>query len=256
MADAERRLAEGLEPGARADLPEAGTLAAGASAEALARDLERLRGERERLGAVNLAAAAELQALEVSHGGAAAQRADLVQAIQRLRRAIQTLNREGRDRVATAFAAVDAHFGRLFAVLFDGGEGRLTLVESEDPLAAGLEVMARPPGKRAQSLALLSGGEQALTALALIFAIFLTNPAPVCVLDEVDAPLDDANVERFCTLLDSMRAETDTRFLVVTHNPVTMSRMDRLVGVTMVERGVSRLVSVDLEAAERIRDAS
>jgi chromosome segregation protein len=144
---------------------------------------------------------------------------------------------------------VNGHFQRLFTTLFDGGAAHLELIDSDDPLEAGLEIMAQPPGKRLQSLTLLSGGEQALTAVALIFGLFLTNPAPICVLDEVDAPLDDANIERFCDLLDRMSRDTDTRYLVVTHNAVTMSRMHRLFGVTMIERGVSRLVSVDLQAA-------
>jgi chromosome segregation protein len=147
---------------------------------------------------------------------------------------------------------VDAHFRRLFATLFDGGAAHMALVDSDDPLEAGLEILAQPPGKRLQSLTLLSGGEQALTAVALIFALFLTNPAPICVLDEVDAPLDDANIDRFCGLLDRMVQDTDTRYLIVTHNAVTMSRMHRLFGVTMIERGVSRLVSVDLQAAETL----
>jgi chromosome segregation protein len=151
-----------------------------------------------------------------------------------------------------AYQKVDTHFRRLFTTLFEGGQAHLELVESDDPLEAGLEIMAQPPGKRLSTLTLLSGGEQALTAVALIFAIFLTNPAPICVLDEVDAPLDDANVERFCELLHRMTQETDTRYLIVTHNAVTMSRMDRLYGVTMIEKGVSRLVSVDLGGAETL----
>ena len=157
-----------------------------------------------------------------------------------------------RGRALEAFARNPGHFRVLFSRLFQGGQAHLALVDSDDPLEAGLEIYAQPPGKRLQSLTLLSGGEQALTAVALIFALFLTNPAPICVLDEVDAPLDDANIERFCDLLDAMVKETDTRYLIVTHNAVTMSRMHRLFGVTMVERGVSRLVSVDLSAAERL----
>ena len=150
---------------------------------------------------------------------------------------------------------VNDHFKKLFKELFGGGEAELQLIESDDPLEAGLEIMAKPPGKKLQSLSLLSGGEQALTAMALIFAVFLTNPAPICVLDEVDAPLDDHNVERFCDLLDEMTRSTDTRFVIITHNPITMARMNRLFGVTMAERGVSQLVSVDLEAAVQIRDS-
>ena len=148
------------------------------------------------------------------------------------------------------------HFRRLFATLFVGGEAHLALIDSDDPLEAGLEIMAQPPGKKLGSLTLLSGGEQALTAVALIFGLFLTNPAPICVLDEVDAPLDDHNVERFCNLMDEMAKTTETRFVIITHNPITMSRMNRLYGVTMAERGVSQLVSVDLEAAVKFREAS
>jgi chromosome segregation protein len=179
-------------------------------------------------------------------------RDDLAGAIDRLRRGIQSLNREGRERLLESFEKVNRNFQDLFTKLFEGGEARLTFTESEDPLEAGLEIYARPPGKRLQSLALLSGGEQALTALALIFAVFLVNPAPVCVLDEVDAPLDDANVERFCNLLDQMTELAQTRFLVITHHALTMSRMHRLFGVTMAERGVSQLVSVTLAEAERV----
>src|ERR1041384_4958962 len=171
-----------------------------------------------------------------------------------MRQAIQSLNREGRKRLLAAFDVVNVQFQRLFTHLFGGGTAELQLIESDDPLEAGLEILARPPGKKPQTMTLLSGGEQALTAMALIFAVFLTNPAPICVLDEVDAPLDDANVERFCTLLEEMSRQTDTRFVVITHNPITMARMNRLFGVTMAERGVSTLVSVDLETAERFRE--
>ncbi|VXC70772.1 chromosome segregation SMC family protein [Sphingomonas sp. 8AM] len=211
---------------------------------------ERLVMDRERLGPVNLVAEQELAELEAAGTSTAAEREELGQAVNRLRGSIGTLNREGRQRLLAAFEAVDGHFRRLFTTLFDGGQAHLALVDSDDPLEAGLEIMAQPPGKRLQSLTLLSGGEQALTAIALIFGLFLTNPAPICVLDEVDAPLDDANIERFCDLLDRMARETDTRYLIVTHNAVTMSRMHRLFGVTMIEKGVSRLVSVDLQAAE------
>ena len=214
--------------------------------------LERWTAERERIGPVNLVADQELAELEGAREQAVVERDELGQAIARLRGSIGSLNREGRLRLLAAFEQVDGHFRRLFTTLFDGGQAHLELVESDDPLEAGLEIMAQPPGKRLSSLTLLSGGEQALTAVALIFALFLTNPAPICVLDEVDAPLDDANVERFCDLLDAMSRETDTRYLIVTHNAVTMSRMHRLYGVTMIERGVSRLVSVDLGGAERL----
>jgi len=214
--------------------------------------MDRLTAERERIGPVNLVAATELAEAEARHGESLAEQAELTEAVHRLRGSIGNLNREGRERLRAAFEAVDGHFRRLFTRLFEGGQAHLALVDSDDPLEAGLEIFAQPPGKRLQSLTLLSGGEQALTAVALIFALFLTNPAPICVLDEVDAPLDDANIERFCDLLDAMVAETDTRYLIVTHNAVTMSRMHRLFGVTMVERGVSRLVSVDLGGAEEL----
>jgi len=214
--------------------------------------LERLTAERERIGPVNLVAEQELAELDAARTKGAEEAEELTQAINRLRGSIGNLNREGRVRLLEAYEKVDAHFRRLFTTLFEGGQAHLELVESDDPLEAGLEIMAQPPGKRLSTLTLLSGGEQALTAVALIFAIFLTNPAPICVLDEVDAPLDDANVERFCELLQRMVQETDTRYLIVTHNAVTMSRMDRLYGVTMIEKGVSRLVSVDLGGAETL----
>jgi len=214
--------------------------------------LERQTQERERIGPVNLVAENELNELEESRLASQAEREELGQAIHRLRGSIGSLNREGRARLLAAFQEVDRHFRSLFTTLFEGGAAHLELVESDDPLEAGLEIMAQPPGKRLSALTLLSGGEQALTAVALIFGLFLTNPAPICVLDEVDAPLDDANIERFCDLLDRMTGETDTRYLIVTHNAVTMSRMHRLFGVTMIEKGVSRLVSVDLGGAERL----
>jgi chromosome segregation protein len=214
--------------------------------------LERATAERERLGPVNLVAERELAELEQSRLEGAAERDELQEAIHRLRGSIGSLNREGRARLLAAFEAVDRHFRSLFTTLFEGGQAHLALIDSDDPLEAGLEIMAQPPGKKLSSLSLLSGGEQALTAVALIFALFLTRPSPICVLDEVDAPLDDANVERFCDLLDRMTADTDTRYLIVTHNAVTMSRMHRLYGVTMVEKGVSRIVSVDLGGAEEL----
>lgn len=213
---------------------------------------ERLQQDREKIGPVNLVAAQELAELEREQATSMAEADELHLAVNRLRGSIGHLNREGRLRLTEAFVQVDGHFRRLFGTLFGGGQAHLAMVDSDDPLEAGLEIMAQPPGKKLAALTLLSGGEQALTAIALIFALFLTNPAPICVLDEVDAPLDDANVERFCDLLDSMVAETATRYLIVTHNAVTMARMHRLFGVTMVERGVSRLVSVDLGAAEQL----
>jgi chromosome segregation protein len=217
--------------------------------------LERLRRERERLGAVNLRADEELQEVEAQHTALTTERDDLVEAIKKLRLGIQSLNKEARERLLESFQQVNKHFQHLFTQLFGGGTAELQLIESDDPLEAGLEILAKPPGKKPATLSLLSGGEQALTAMALIFAVFLTNPAPICVLDEVDAPLDDHNVERFCDLLDEMTKSTDTRFVIITHNPITMARMNRLYGVTMAERGVSQLVSVDLEAAVRFREA-
>ena len=217
--------------------------------------LERYKTERERLGAVNLRAEAEATELGERRDALTGERDDLIAAIQRLRQGIASLNREGRERLVAAFDTVNEHFKRLFTHLFGGGTAELQLTESDDPLQAGLEIIARPPGKKPQVMTLLSGGEQALTAMSLIFAVFLTNPAPICVLDEVDAPLDDANVVRFCNLLDEMRRTTDTRFITITHNPITMARMNRLFGVTMAERGVSQLVSVDLETAEKFREA-
>jgi chromosome segregation protein len=217
--------------------------------------LDRIRRERERLGAVNLRAEEELHEVETQHGGLVTERDDLVEAIKRLRQGIQNINREARERLLASFEVVNAHFQRLFGELFGGGTAELQLIESDDPLEAGLEILAKPPGKKPATLSLLSGGEQALTALALIFAVFLTNPAPICVLDEVDAPLDDHNIERFCDLLDEMTKSTDTRFVIITHNPITMARMNRLYGVTMAERGISQLVSVDLEGAVKLRDA-
>jgi len=217
-------------------------------------NLEKLRRDRERLGAVNLRAEEELREVEVQHTSLTTERDDLVEAIKRLRQGIQSLNREARERLLTSFETVNNHFKRLFVELFGGGEAALHLIESDDPLEAGLEIIAKPPGKKPQTLSLLSGGEQALTALALIFAVFLTNPSPICVLDEVDAPLDDHNVERFCDLLHEMTSSTETRFIIITHNPITMARMNRLFGVTMAERGVSQLVSVDLEDAVKILD--
>jgi chromosome segregation protein len=214
--------------------------------------LDRLQNDRERIGPVNLIAADELVTLEEEQAKGSAESEELTLAINQLRGSIGSLNREGRQRLLAAFEAVDQHFRRLFTTLFNGGQAHLELIDSDDPLEAGLEIMAQPPGKKLSSLSLLSGGEQALTAVALIFALFLTNPAPICVLDEVDAPLDDANIERFCDLLDVMVKETNTRYLIVTHNAVTMARMHRLFGVTMIEQGISRLVSVDLGSAEQL----
>ena len=244
------------EPGqlaARAEHPAGEALP---SLEAAEQRAEKLKREREQLGGVNLRAEEEADECEARLTSLQGEKNDLEEAISRLRQGIGSLNREGRERLLEAFDRVNSNFQRLFISLFSGGEARLTLTESDDPLEAGLEILARPPGKKLQTMSLLSGGEQALTAMAMIFAVFLCNPAPVCVLDEVDAPLDDANVERFCNLLDEITRMTETRFLVITHHALTMSRMDRLMGVTMQERGVSQLVSVDLAGAERVLQAA
>jgi chromosome segregation protein len=204
------------------------------------------------MGPVNLRAELECDAVQTRLAAIDGERQELGTAIAKLRGSIGHLNREGRERLTAVFQAVDRNFQQLFTRMFGGGRAHLALVGSDDPLEAGLEIYAQPPGKKLATLSLLSGGEQALTALSLIFAVFRCNPAPVCVLDEVDAPLDDANVERFCTLLEDMVRDTGTRFLVVTHHPLTMARMDRLYGVTMQERGVSRLLSVDLTRAAEL----
>ena len=221
-------------------------------AESLQTDVDRLKRQREGLGAVNLRAEEDAISVQAEHDTLLQEKTDLDAAVKKLRSGISALNREGRERLLTAFEQVNANFATLFTHLFGGGEARLVLVESDDPLEAGLEIMCQPPGKKLATLSLLSGGEQTLTALALIFGVFLANPAPICVLDEVDAPLDDANVTRFCDLLDEMTRRTDTRFLIITHHAVTMARMDRLFGVTMAEQGVSQLVSVDLKKAEAL----
>jgi chromosome segregation protein len=235
-------------------------LAPGAAIPPLAdvdRQLTRLKADRERLGGVNLQADDELVTLAAQLDSMTAERNDVEQAIAKLRGAIGQLNKEGKARLDEAFKTVNGHFERLFTHLFGGGEARLEMIESpEDPLEGGLEIIAKPPGKKPATLSLLSGGEQTLTALSLIFAVFLTNPSPICVLDEVDAPLDDANVDRFCRLMEHMATDTATRFLVITHHPMTMARMNRLFGVTMAEKGVSQLVSVDLQTAQSFREAS
>lgn len=229
--------------------------ATAADAHALDTRLAQLRRERDQLGAVNMEADEQLGEISRRMGFQIEERDDLVAAIARLREGIDALNMDGRQRLLDAFSQVNSHFSSLFTALFGGGAAELRLTESDDPLDAGLEIYASPPGKRLGQLSLMSGGEQALTATALIFAVFLSRPAPICVLDEVDAPLDDANVDRFCRLLEEMRTRTQTRFIIITHNAVTMSRMDRLFGVTMQERGVSRLVSVDLQSAEKLAAA-
>ena len=222
------------------------------SADTVEADVNRFKRQRDALGAVNLRAEEDAREVQQEHDSLLNEKTDLEEAIRALRSGINSLNREGRERLLTAFEEVNANFSNLFTHLFGGGEARLVMVESDDPLEAGLEIMCQPPGKKLASLSLLSGGEQTLTALALIFAVFLANPAPICVLDEVDAPLDDANVTRFCDLLDEMTRRTETRFLIITHHAVTMARMDRLFGVTMAELGVSQLVSVDLKKAEAL----
>jgi chromosome segregation protein len=215
-------------------------------------EVDRLRRQRDALGAVNLRAEEDAREIAAEREELARERDDLDDAIAKLSQGIASLNREGRGRLLAAFDEVNRNFAVLFKHLFGGGEASLVMVESDDPLEAGLEIMCQPPGKKLSTLSLLSGGEQTLTALSLIFGVFLANPSPICVLDEVDAPLDDANVTRFCDLLDEMTERTATRFLIITHHAITMSRMARLFGVTMGEKGVSQLVSVDLAAAERI----
>ncbi len=220
------------------------------SSESIESNVNRLKRQRDALGAVNLRAEEDAREVQEEHDTLLNEKIDLEEATKKLRTGIASLNKEGRERLLTAFEQVNSNFSMLFKHLFGGGEAKLVLVESDDPLEAGLEIMCQPPGKKLSTLSLLSGGEQTLTALALIFAVFLANPAPICVLDEVDAPLDDANVTRFCDMLDEMTRRTDTRFLIITHHAVTMARMDRLFGVTMGELGVSQLVSVDLKKAE------
>ncbi len=222
---------------------------------ALEKQVERLFRERENMGAVNLRAEEEASELSVQIDTLESERTDLMLAIARLRNGITTLNREGRHRLLEAFEQVNGHFEALFVRLFGGGKAKLALIGDDDPLEAGLEIMASPPGKRLQALSLLSGGEKALAALALLFAVFLTKPAPICVLDEVDAPLDDANVERFCSLVHEIAGQRRTRFLVITHHRLTMAQMDRLFGVTMSENGVSHLVSVDLSGMGQLKAA-
>jgi len=221
--------------------------------DAAAARLERLMRERDGMGPVNLRAEQEAEELREQVSTLQSEREDLLAAIARLRQGIGALNREGRDRLMAAFNQVNGHFEELFTRLFGGGRAHLALTEADDPLEAGLEIMASPPGKKLTTMSLLSGGEQALTAVAMLFAVFLTNPAPICVLDEVDAPLDDSNVDRFCSLVDELAHSRETRFLLVTHHRMTMARMDRLFGVTMGEAGVSQLVSVDLARAEALR---
>ena len=219
------------------------------------KQMERLLRERENMGSVNLRADEEANELSMQIDTLEVERTDLISAISRLRNGIASLNREGRQRLLAAFEQVNTHLEILFVRLFGGGRAKLALIGDDDPLEAGLEIMASPPGKRLQVLSLLSGGEKALAALSLLFAVFLTKPAPICVLDEVDAPLDDSNVERFCALVDEIASQRRTRFLVITHHRLTMARMDRLFGVTMSENGVSQLVSVDLHGTGHLKAA-
>ena len=212
--------------------------------------LDKKKQEREKLGSVNLKADEETNKYEIEIKKMEQDRADLVTAMIKLKESINELNQKGRERLVEAFEKVNRKFNEVYTKLFNGGNAKLELVDSDDPLEAGLEMLVSPPGKRLQSITLLSGGEQALTALSLIFAVFLTNPSPICVLDEVDAPLDDANVTRFCGLLDDLTKITNTKFIIVTHHALTMSKMDRLYGVTMPEKGISQLVAVDLQKAE------
>ena len=220
----------------------------------LEKRLERLISEQERLGGVNLLAEKEATELEDKVNSIKKNQSDLLAAIAKLREAIDTLNTEGRQRLLASYGIVNENFQKLFVQLFGGGKAYLKFTDESDPLQAGLEIYASPPGKKMQNLNLMSGGEQALTALSLLFAVFLSNPAPICVLDEVDAPLDDTNVDRFCSLVEDISKNSLTKFLVITHHRMTMARVNRLFGVTMPEQGVSQLVSVDLEKAVEIRN--
>ena len=213
---------------------------------------DKIKKQRESLGSVNLRADEETKKYETEIKKMEDDRADLYTAIVKLKTSIDELNQKGRERLLEAYTKVNRKFNEVYTKLFNGGTAKIELVDSDDPLEAGLEMFVSPPGKRLQSITLLSGGEQALTALSLVFAIFLVNPSPICVLDEVDAPLDDANVTRFCGLLDELTKITNTKFIIITHHALTMSRMDRLYGVTMAEQGISQLVSVDLQRAEEL----
>ena len=214
--------------------------------------LEDIKRQRESLGSVNLRADEETKKYKDEIQRMEDDRADLYSAIVKLKTSIDELNQKGREKLLDAYTKVNRKFNEVYTKLFSGGSAKLELVDSDDPLEAGLEMMVSPPGKRLQSITLLSGGEQALTALSLIFAVFLVNPSPICVLDEVDAPLDDANVTRFCGLLDELTKITKTKFIIISHHALTMSRMHRLYGVTMPEKGVSQLVAVDLQKAEEL----
>ena len=214
--------------------------------------VEKIKKQRDLLGSVNLKADEDTKKYETEIKKMEDDRADLFSAIVKLKTSIDELNQKGRERLLEAFTKVNRKFNEVYTKLFNGGTAKIELVDSDDPLEAGLEMYVSPPGKRLQSISLLSGGEQALTAMSLVFAVFLVNPSPICVLDEVDAPLDDANVTRFCSLLDELTKITKTKFIIITHHALTMSRMHRLYGVTMAEQGVSQLVSVDLQKAEEL----
>ena len=222
------------------------------SIDIIEKNLDQLTRKRNFIGPVNLRAEEDEKEINAEYSELLKQKEDLEVAVKKLRNAISNLNKEGREKLLKAFDEVNKNFKTLFNNLFGGGQSNLLLVESDDPLEAGLEIMCQPPGKKLSNLALLSGGEQTLAAISLIFAVFMVKPSPICVLDEVDAPLDDANIVRFCNLLDNMNSRTDTRFIIITHNPITMSKMNRLYGVTMAEKGVSQLVSVDLDKAEKL----
>ena len=214
--------------------------------------LEKIKKQREALGSVNLRADEETKKYSDEIKKMEDDRADLYSAIVKLKTSIDELNQKVREKLLNAFTKVNRKFNDVYTKLFNGGSAKLELVDSDDPLEAGLEMLVSPPGKRLQSITLLSGGEQALTALSLVFAVFLVNPSPICVLDEVDAPLDDANVTRFCSLLDELVKTTKTKFIIISHHALTMSRMHRLYGITMPEKGVSQLVAVDLQKAEEL----
>ena len=222
------------------------------SIEIQEKKLESIKKQREALGSVNLRADEETEKYRTEIKKMEDDRADLYSAIVKLKTSIDELNQKGREKLLDAFTKVNRKFNEVYTKLFSGGNAKLELVDSDDPLEAGLEMLVSPPGKRLQSITLLSGGEQALTALSLVFAVFLVNPSPICVLDEVDAPLDDANVTRFCALLDDLSKITKTKFIIISHHALTMSRMHRLYGVTMPEKGVSQLVAVDLQGAEEV----
>ena len=211
-----------------------------------------IRKKREAMGSVNLRADVETKKYEDEIKKMEDDRSDLYSAIVKLKKSLEELDERGRQKILDAFEKINRKFNEVYTKLFNGGNAKLELVDSEDPLEAGLELLVSPPGKRLQSITLLSGGEQALTALALVFAVFLVNPSPICVLDEVDAPLDDSNVTRFCALLDEFTKITQTKFIIITHHALTMSRMHRLYGVTMPEKGISQLVAVDLQKAEEL----